>query len=817
VAATVAGALAGTALVLAPTSANAAPAVDVLLAEVYGGGGNSGATLTNDFVELANKGSAAVAVDGWSVQYLPAAPKPTSAWQVTALTGSVAAGGRFLVGEGKGAGGTAALPSPDASGAINMSGTAGTVALVRGTTALTCLTAVDCAADSRVVDVLGYGDAAVREGTPASATANATAVARAASLADTDDNGADFVVGAPTPVNARGEGPTDPGPGPDPEPTNARIHDIQGTTRTSPKKGARVASVPGVVTGIRSFGGSRGFWFQDTQADDDPRTSEGVFVLTGGVTPQIAVGDAVKVSGKVEETYPGGTAIGGQSLTQLVEATWVIEASGRTLPDPVVLDAAKVPDAYIPNGPGGSPTIEDLPLEPTKYALDLYESLEGQLTRVADARVVGASTSHGEMWVTVEPTQNATAQGGTLYAGYEAQNGGRVKVSSLVPFAQEPFPQANVGDTLAGVTTGPLTYDNFGGYTLAATTLGKPAKGSLTPESTRDQKKTELAVATYNVENLSPKDAQAKFDRLAQGIVVNLATPDVVALEEIQDNSGPTNDGVVAADQTLDKLVAAIKAAGGPTYQWRSIEPVDGKDGGQPGGNIRNAFLFDATRVEFVDRPGGSSTAAVGVRKDWLGRTQLTQSPGRVSPADPAWDSSRKPLAAEFRFRGKSVFVVANHFASKGGDQGLDSRFQPPSRSSEVQRVAQAKVLRAFVDQVLTSDPRANLVVLGDLNDFAFSPTLGTLTQGGALRTLVDTLPANERWGYVFNGNSQMLDQILTSSRITRFEYDIVHVNAAFADQASDHDPQILRVRPSTGNDLLDYVEQLFEDWVDRG
>ncbi|OPC84273.1 endonuclease [Embleya scabrispora] len=809
---TVAGALAGTALVVAPAPAVAAPAVDVLLAEVYGGGGNSGATLTNDFVELANKGSAAVAVDGWSVQYLPAAPKPTSAWQVTALTGSVAPGGRYLIGEAKGAGGTVALPAPDAAGAINMSGTTGTVALVRGTAALTCLTAADCLADGRVVDVVGYGDAVVREGTPAAATTNSTSVARTSALADTDDNGADFAAGAPTPLNARGQGPTDPGGG-EPEPTSARIHDIQGTTRVSPKKGARVTSVPGVVTGIRGFGTARGFWFQDTLADDDPRTSEGLFVFTGSVTPKVAVGDAVKVTGRVDEFYPGGADIGGQSLTQLADATWVIDASGQALPAPVLLDAATVPDAYVPVG---APSIEALPLEPTKYALDLYESLEGQLTRVADSRVVGPSNSHGELWVTVEPTQNPTAQGGTLYAGYDAQNSGRIKVSSLIPFAQEPFPQANVGDTLTGETTGPFTYDQFGGYTLAATTLGKVTKGALTPETTRDQKNSELAVATYNVENLSPKDPQAKFDRLAKGIVTNLSTPDVVALEEIQDNSGPTNDGVVAANQTLDQLVAAISAAGGPAYSWRSIEPVDGKDGGQPGGNIRTAFLFDATRVEFVDRPGGGSTSAVGVRKDWLGRTQLTQSPGRVAPTDAAWDNSRKPLAGEFRFRGKTVFVIANHFASKGGDQALDSRFQPPTRGSEVQRVAQAKVLRAFVDELLRSDPRANLVLLGDLNDFAFSPTLKTLTDGGALRTMVDTLPANERWGYVFNGNSQMLDHILTSPRLTRFEYDIVHVNAAFADQASDHDPQVLRVHPSTGNDFLDRLERLWEELFER-
>ncbi|MFJ8738312.1 endonuclease/exonuclease/phosphatase family protein [Embleya sp. NPDC127516] len=810
---TVAGALAGGALVIAPAPAVAAPAVDVLLAEVYGGGGNSGASLTNDFIELGNKGSAAVAVDGWSVQYLPAAPKPTSAWQVTPLTGAVAPGGRYLIGEAKGAGGTLVLPTPDAQGSINMSGTGGTVALVRGTTALTCLTAVDCLADARVVDVAGYGDAVVREGNPASGASNSASVARTSALADTDDNGADFAAGAPTPLNARGQGPTDPGGPGEPEPTDARIHEIQGTTRVSPKNGARVTSVPGVVTGVRTFGSARGFWFQDIRPDDDPRTSEGLFVFTGTVTPQVAVGDAVKVTGKVEEFYPGGIGIGGQSLTQLTGATWVIDASGQALPAPVTLDAATLPDAYVPTG---TPSIEALALEPSKYALDLYESLEGQLTRVGESRVVGPSTSFGELWVTLEPTQNATAQGGTLYAGYDAQNGGRLKVSSLIPFSQEPFPQANVGDTLTGTTTGPLTYDNFGGYALASTTLGKVVKGALTPETTRDQKNTELAVATYNVENLSPKDAQAKFDRLAKGIVTNLSTPDVVALEEIQDNSGPTNDGVVAADQTLDKLVAAIKAAGGPTYSWRSIEPVDGKDGGQPGGNIRNAFLFDATRVEFVDRPGGGPTSAVGVRKDWLGRTQLTQSPGRVSPADPAWENSRKPLAAEFRFRGKTVFVIANHFASKGGDQALDSRFQPPTRSSEVQRVAQAKVLRGFVDELSKSDPRANLVVLGDLNDFAFSPTLKTLTDGGALRTMVDTLPANERWGYVFNGNSQMLDHILTSPRLTRFEYDIVHVNAAFADQASDHDPQVLRVHPSTGNDFLDCLERLWEELFER-
>ena len=80
-----------------------------------------------------------------------------------------------------------------------------------------------------------------------------------------------------------------------------------------------------------------------------------------------------------------------------------------------------------------------------------------------------------------------------------------------------------------------------------------------------------LAIATYNVENLSPKDPQSKFDALAQGVVHNLAAPDIVAVEEVQDNDGATDDGVVSANQTLTELTDAISAAGGPcssTSRW---------------------------------------------------------------------------------------------------------------------------------------------------------------------------------------------------------------------------------------------------------
>ena len=159
------------------------------------------------------------------------------------------------------------------------------------------------------------------------------------------------------------------------------------------------------------------------------------------------------------------------------------------------------------------------------------------------------------------------------------------------------------------------------------------------------------------------------------------------------------NDGVVAADQTLKRFVDAIVAAGGPRYEWRQIDPQDVTDGGEPGGNIRVGFLFDPQRVSFVDRPGGDATTAVDVVMDEKGKDpQLSISPGRVDPTNPAWQTSRKPLAGEFVFHGKTVFIIANHFASKGGDQPTHGVNQPPDRSSEVQRVQQATVLRGFID-----------------------------------------------------------------------------------------------------------------------
>ncbi|MEU1303138.1 lamin tail domain-containing protein [Streptomyces shenzhenensis] len=781
-------------LIALPLTAQAAPSPDAVISEVYGGGGNSGASLTHDFIELGNAGGAPFDLSGWSVQYLSGSPTASSKWQVTPLDGAIPAAGTYLVQEAKGATGDTALPTPDATGTIAMSASSGTVALVHSTTALTCLTAADCVADGTVKDLVGFGTAVVREGSPATGAGNTTSVSRAASLADTDDNAADFTGGTPSPRNATGDGGSGtPSPTPTPTPTDTnpgplRIHDIQGTTRISPQNGKTVTNVPGVVTGVRSTG-SKGYWIQDPEPDQNPATSEGVFVYTGSATPLVKVGDSVLVSGKVSEYYPGGQSSGTQSVTELTGPTATVLSSGNQLPAPEAVDAQTLPDAYAPQADGGR--IDSLELKPDTYTLDWLESREGMLVQIGDSRVVGASNSYNETWITTKPKENPTPRGGTVYKGYASPNSGRLLISSLTGDQLH----ANVGDTLTGTTSGPVDYSNYGGYNIQATRVGTVTSGGLKPDVAKKAKSTELSVATYNVENLDPTDPQSKFDRLAEGVVKNLASPDIVSLEEIQDNNGPKDDGTVTADRTMAQFIEAIKAAGGPAYDWRSVDPVNDQDGGEPGGNIRNVFLFNPARVTFVDRPGGDSTTAVETVGDGKKGVRLSASPGRINPTSDAWKSSRKPLVGEFRFRGEQIFVVGNHFNSKGGDQPVHGAVQPPVLGSETQRVAQATEVNTFVRGLLAKDKKAKIVVLGDLNDYQFSKPLATLTAGGVLDDLINTLPVNERYSYVYDGNSQTLDHILVSPAIKKPDYEVVHINAEFSDQSSDHDPQVVRIK----------------------
>jgi predicted extracellular nuclease len=871
---------------------------NLVVSQVYGGGGNAGAPYTNDYIEIFNRGTASASLAGMSLQYASATGTGNfgaSATQLTELPSVTLAPGQYvLVQEAGGAAGVA-LPTADVVDPtpIAMGGTAGKVALVTGTTSLGCnggSAPCDAAALVRIVDLVGYGNANFFEGGGAAPTlSNTTAALRATGgCTDTDSNASDFAAGAPTPRNtatalapctggdaAPAVSATTPGDGatgvavdanvsitfseavdvtgswfsiscatsgvhtaaasggptsftldpssdfaaeesctvtvfagnvtdqdtddpPDAMAANhvfsfttagppVRIHEIQGAAHLSLLAGTFVSGVEGIVT-ARS---GNGFWLQDPNPDADDATSEGIFVFTGS-TPTVAVGDALAVAGSVTEFRPGGAAGANLTTTELTGPTIVVRSSGNPLPAATVIGTGgrTPPTQVIEDDATGSVETSGV-FDPASDGIDFYESLEGMRVQVNEPVAVGPRNGFGEIAVVGDGGAGAslfTPRGG-LVIGPDDFNPERVILDDVL----RPTPNADVGDGFDAPAVGVLDY-SFGNFKLLVTDALARVPGGLGRETTTAAGPGELSVATFNVENLDPGDPQEKFAELAALIVHNLAAPDLLSLEEVQDDNGPVNDGVVTATDTLDELVAAIGAAGGPAYSYRQIDPVDDEDGGEPGGNIRVAFLFRTDRgLAFVDRPGGTSTTPVGVVAGGSGPA-LTFSPGRIDPENAAFDDSRKPLAGEFTFHGARLFVVANHFNSKGGDDPLFGRFQPPNRVTETQRHQQAALVNGFVDDVLALDADASVIVLGDLNDFQFSKTL-EIVEGGVLTNLYSTIPAAERYSYVFDGNSQALDHVVVSdAMLADLElFDPVHVNAEFADQASDHDPLVGR------------------------
>jgi len=864
-------------------------APSLAISQVYGGGGNAGATYTNDFIEVFNRGTSAVSLNGWSVQYAAAAG---TTWQVTNLSNvSLQPGQFYLVQEAAGAGGTTALPTPDATGAIAMAAAAGKVALVNTTTALSGA----CPTGASIFDFVGFGTTAnCFEGSgPAPAPSNTTADLRSGSgCTDTNNNAADFATGAPTPrntaspfrdcsaetapsvtsttpangssgvpvgsnvsitfsepVNVTGSwfsiscgssgahtatasgGPAtftldpnadfsqgetctvtivaanvsdqDTNDPPDTmtadyvfsftvETAPIAIHTIQGAAHLSPLNGQAVRT-----TGLVIAKTTNGFWMQDPNPDADDATSEGIFVFTSAA-PTVSVGDSVSVSATVQEFRPGGATNGNLTTTELASPSISVLSSGNPLPAPTVIGTGgRVPPNTIIENDASSGNVETSGVfDPAQDGLDFYESLEGMRVQLNDAVAVGpTATAFGETPVIGDDGANAsirTSRGGILLRADDG-NPERITLDDVLT----PLPNVNVGDHYSGTIVGIMDY-NFGNPFLDVTTPGLlRVPNGVTREVTDPTAPGELAVSTFNFENLAFTNPQSKFDSLADLIVNNLRSPDVLAGEEVQDNNGATDNGVVDASQTLQRLVDAIVAKGGPTYSWREIDPVDDQDGGEPGGNIRQVIMFRTDRgVAFVDRPGGTSTTPNAVVGSGT-TTQLQFSPGRIAPADSAWSTSRKPLAAELTYQGRKLFLIVNHFNSKGGDDPLRGRFQPPVQVSATQRHQQATLVANFVSQISTANPSANVIVLGDLNDFEFSQTVQIL-EGSGLHDLMGTLPLNQRYSYEFEGNAQVLDHIMVSGplfSLPSLVFDPVHVNAEFFDQVSDHDPSVMRVR----------------------
>ena len=551
------------------------------------------------------------------------------------------------------------------------------------------------------------------------------------------------------------------------------IFDLQGLGHTSPFVG-QVVQTSGVVTALASDG----FYLQDAVGDGNTGTSDGIFVFTA-TAPSVAVGNAITLSATVEESR-GHT--GALTLTRLATPTAI-----------TVTDAsAPLPAATIiaTDGSGrAAPTqvIDDDGLssfDPTTDGIDFYESLEGMLVTVDTPRVVADTTGIGLTYVVASDGVGAT--------GLNSRSGMTISARDANPETINIFRGGThtQGDTLNDVT-GVLTYfssrsESSGSYQInptapvtASVDRAHPAREATALVGTP----SELSYASFNVENLTPvpdasndaRDTQAEVDlafaRHAFEVVNALLNPDVIGLQEIQDADGAGNGTDQSGAATAAKLIAAIEAAGGPTYLYVEVVPT-ASTGGQPGGFIRPGFLYNPERVSYVD---GSA---------------------RVLD-DAVFTGTRRPLVAEFRFNGEVFTAIDTHSTSRGGSGVLYGSAQPPAIAGDGARTAQADAIKAYVDGLLATDPNRLFVLNGDFNGFPYETALNRLAPvdgTGALVNLINTLPVEERYTYFFDGYYQSFDNIIVSQRLAAgSSFDVVHYNAGYTDglSATDHDQPV--------------------------
>ncbi len=537
------------------------------------------------------------------------------------------------------------------------------------------------------------------------------------------------------------------------------IGEIQGEGNVSPFTN-QIVTFRGVVTGIFSDQNTRGIIYhtlfvQDLPGSEDgnPATSDGIAVFTGQERPNLLPGDQIRITGKVTEFF---------GFTEVEDDGLQIEVEGRGVPLP-------------------PPALVNPPADNTAQPL-YFEPFESMLVSLAPAQVVG-STFSGCSFAVVRQDSNQTRL---------VRQRNVDPIGQIVPILHTSdsdctgFPHLKTGDRVENIA-GPLIY-NFDQFKIvqqdssALLILSSPLVSLVSPPALAAG---QFSVATYNVENLfdtvddtgdeaepklSPEQLRIKLTKLSYHISFNLGCPTILGIQEVEKRP------------LLEQLVSQVAATCQFTYTITHFESADGR-------GIDLALLTDPNRVQVV-------TAEL----------RQTCSPIETEAVDTTIDCpagqyplfSRQPLLVSLLVDGQPYTVIVNHFKSKRGGED----------DTEPERLAQAAFMNTLVDELLTADPQARVLVTGDLNDYELSPPLLTMTSGnGRLFNVLSRLPQAERYSYIFAGAAQLLDYILVSPVLVDeiVTIAVVHTNADYPDlwgedispaylpyKSTDHDTPIL-------------------------
>ncbi|MDO9075329.1 MAG: ExeM/NucH family extracellular endonuclease [Rubrivivax sp.] len=733
----------------------------VVISQVYGGGGNSGATLQHDYIEIFNNGSAVESVGGWSVQYASATG---TTWQVTGIPAgtTLPPGGYLLIRQAAGTGGTVPVVG-DVTGTIAMGAASGKVALANVGTALSGA----APGGATLVDIVSYGTANGTEGTPTGLLSATTAALRNnAGCIDTNNNSADFTIGAPAPRSSAttatpcGGG----GGGGGGTPLAATIPGIQGSGAASPLAG-QIVSTSGVVTRLLN----NGFFMQDLTGDGDPATSDGIFVFTSTAPPAVAqLGHLVQVTGSVIEFASGaGTAatplteIGNVTAVDLLGSGYSIAATPVTLPLAAGDSLERFEGMLLSFK--GTLTVQQ----------NFFQARFGQLTlgvgrhenptnrhRPSSAQALALADlqarsrlllDDGSSLQNVNPTPYFGGHGvpragdrvsnlvGVLDFGLATASSAGPGLYRLQPTAVPLFavgnPRPAAPEAVGGnVRLGAMNVLNFfTTFTNGETATGQTGQGCTLGSST-------TAGNCRGANNITEFNRQrAKIVRALAGL-----DADAVGLMEIQ------NNGNVAAQNLVDALNAHL---GPGTYA--TVPPPAAGTG------------TDAIRVALIYKP--AKLVLVG---------------GSASDTDPV--NNRPTLAQTFAgANGERLTLVVNHLKSKGSCPGAGDADAPGNVDSgdgqgcwNAVRLQQAQRLRTFVAQLQASSGSNDVLLVGDMNAYGQEDPIFELTGNGYVDEALRYTPF--AYSYVFDGTAGRLDHAISTATMSPKITGAVHwhVNA---------------------------------------
>lgn len=809
--------------------ANASLAAGVVISQVYGGGGNSGATIKNDFIEIFNAGTTAVNVSGWSVQY---AATTGTTWQTTSLPNSTLQPGQYLlVQEAAGTGGTVNL-IPDATGTIAMSGTAGKVALVNTTTALSGASP----SGANIVDAVAYGTGSTAlEGAPTGTLSATTAAIRAsAGCVDTNTNSSDFTVAAPnprntsTPLNPCGGGvgsasivPTctalalNSGVG---GTTTATATDadsiVSGVTITS---GAVSGISLGAITPATSIGGTASvalnvlssvangiypvvlnFTNNDSQnasctlnvnignvsthiydiqgsGDTSPlvgttKTVDGIVTMkmANGFYMQDAVGDGNTATsdGIFVFTSTAPTVSVGNSVR--VTGTVVEFSTNSTTATNATITEISGPTIALlsASNPLPAPVVISLPTD-TVNGLERYE---GMLVTFSSPLTVSQNYFQGRYG-------QVTLSNGRLIKPTNVYSAGSVQALAAAELNARNM--LILDDGLFTQNPNPTPYIGLDNTLRAGDTVtnltgiidyGLITASSPGPTAYKLQPSMAPTITRTNARTTAPEAVGGNVKVAAANLLNYFTTVATGGSCAPSNTSADCRGADTAAELTRQrtKMLASLSAINADVFGLMEVQN-NGETTVQDIVSGLNNLLGNGTYA-VVPKPADTGTDAI--------RVAMIYKPAKLALVGSALSDSdavnkRPPMAQTFRaINGEKFSVIVNHFKSKGSCPSTTASSDPDQDQGDGQgcwnllRKQQAERLRdVFIPLVQSTSGDNDVIVIGDLNAYGKEDPINTLTNAGMVNQLARFI--TDPYSYVFDGEAGYIDHAIATASLS--------------------------------------------------